>query len=33
MANVNPTLLLITLNENGLDIPNKRERLMKWIEN
>lgn len=31
MADNETTILIITLNVNGLSIPMKRQRLSKWI--
>lgn len=31
MANINPDILVITLNVNGLNIPIKRQILSDWV--
>ena len=32
MADINPTLSVITLNINGLNTPIKRQKLEEWIK-
>lgn len=32
MANINPNILIITLNVNGLNIPIKRQMLSDWVK-
>ena len=32
MVALNPTLLTITLNVNGLNAPNRRQRVSGWIK-
>lgn len=32
MANINPNVLIITLNVNGLNIPIKRQMLSDWVK-
>ena len=31
MADINPTISIITLNINGLNVPVKRQRWLEWI--
>lgn len=32
MVDINPSILIITLNMNGLNTPMKRQRLSEWIK-
>ena len=32
MVGINPTILIITLNINGMNAPIKRQRLSEWVK-
>ena len=33
MVDINPTMSIITLNVNGLNVPIRRQRLSEWFKN